>query len=1004
MSNQRNFQPLNEDGSGPWPNRYAQYPTAAMADCPTHKAVGSAFHGYVCPCDLSLDQPSPFSLDQQGNNSRHNQSFLTTHQAQGADSFAYTVPGDEISSIMGPENQQQAWHIPEKNVPFQGFHSQSGDGRSDICSTSPLVQPYVEPVPSISQQCRPHKKRKTKSVLRPVSSLTLGENEFSGATATDSRKPQGMDKGPSRAQTLDQAAITACEALFAKHGREIPPRKRIEELSKAFDVDLDSMLHWFHLQEDSGYQTNSMRAADLKIALRYRHFQPCHRKTRSGKQMSSKGLHLPCASRGCGIMSRNKGDWKRHEKQHWPPKIWICRCTNCIGRLGKEHVWVRGDKFRDHLRLLGKDLNKRELDSKAVSVDSHFSRECHSSTCRATYDDFDKRCNHIFDTHVVTRDRSEWREPEKTCACGINPSKYIGEDSCSDSNSETSSGDEDQSPQDPSPGDGAGSSQDHTYGSNRLHGGNDAQQPNFGSQSVWYSYNQQRLPTQSIQRVFRGRFLTPLAMAPEMPIDQSASSLKRVSSSRQLNGRHVIHSGYLGYGGSARVDELRFSDPSFTLARKTIQCPTPDEKRRAMREILVMSRLNHPHIVRFLAARMERRSVQIFMEPVADYSLSQLLFTPLESCSIRGEASFWFSCLANALHYLHESGIRHLDIKPSNILIFNSHIYIADFGTSNFVDETKSISSESEAVTRRYAAPEIWRGERGRASDIFALGCVYLELLVALLRRSSHWFNLFDCDDSRRKNHVSTYSGSLSLVAEQIAELRRFASSSGNVAFFNLALDCCYAAINSDPKERPTAADLARLLAPQSCYHSPVQAQLTPIGHSATSTIHPSDTLDGAHVPAPTNTSDDGTESSCSFQSKPSLAMFGLSGVAGNEKSTPTEGWTSAPDSLCSITSSLEDPQKVFPKEYNLLPSEAEAIFGRIVESDLDSQFYVLQCRITSSPEYQRMLSTTAYKAPILQVAPNLTQIAGSKSTLHFWLEDFSSSYEGFLGTGCSER
>ncbi|KAH7070330.1 kinase-like domain-containing protein [Paraphoma chrysanthemicola] len=80
---------------------------------------------------------------------------------------------------------------------------------------------------------------------------------------------------------------------------------------------------------------------------------------------------------------------------------------------------------------------------------------------------------------------------------------------------------------------------------------------------------------------------------------------------------------------------------------------------------------------------------------------------------------------------MHEKEIRHRDVKPRNILVSDGNVYFADFGYA--MDTGVDRGSQSEVV-RRYTAPEIIRNEpRGTSSDVYSLGCVFVEMLSALM-------------------------------------------------------------------------------------------------------------------------------------------------------------------------------------------------------------------------------------------------------------------------------
>lgn len=97
----------------------------------------------------------------------------------------------------------------------------------------------------------------------------------------------------------------------------------------------------------------------------------------------------------------------------------------------------------------------------------------------------------------------------------------------------------------------------------------------------------------------------------------------------------------------------------------------------------------------------------------------------------------WPVCLVRALDFLHEMRVKHRDIKPSNILIKNGQVFLTDFGLSKVVsmNDTTGTTGSIGTHTRMYNAPEVFTSQhrRGRAVDVFSLGCVFLELCTALL-------------------------------------------------------------------------------------------------------------------------------------------------------------------------------------------------------------------------------------------------------------------------------
>lgn len=93
-------------------------------------------------------------------------------------------------------------------------------------------------------------------------------------------------------------------------------------------------------------------------------------------------------------------------------------------------------------------------------------------------------------------------------------------------------------------------------------------------------------------------------------------------------------------------------------------------------------------------------------------------------------------CLADALAWLHGTArVRHRDLKPAQILLSSGdQLWLADFGLSTMVPAAdNTATSGTETMTRKYEAPERALGQRpGRAEDVFALGCIYLEIAYTI--------------------------------------------------------------------------------------------------------------------------------------------------------------------------------------------------------------------------------------------------------------------------------
>jgi serine/threonine protein kinase len=154
------------------------------------------------------------------------------------------------------------------------------------------------------------------------------------------------------------------------------------------------------------------------------------------------------------------------------------------------------------------------------------------------------------------------------------------------------------------------------------------------------------------------------------------------------------------------------------------------DKRKFGKEAKMLARARHNHVMQLIITYFYGNRFVIVMDR-ADGNLQDYLKKP-ES---RDKVPQWFGCLISVMAYIHRIGIRHRDIKPTNILIKDEKVLLADFGIFEMglgkTTKTTKIGRESSR-TREYYAPEVEEGStRGRSADIFSLGVVFLEMLLA---------------------------------------------------------------------------------------------------------------------------------------------------------------------------------------------------------------------------------------------------------------------------------
>lgn len=121
------------------------------------------------------------------------------------------------------------------------------------------------------------------------------------------------------------------------------------------------------------------------------------------------------------------------------------------------------------------------------------------------------------------------------------------------------------------------------------------------------------------------------------------------------------------------------------------------------------------------------------MLPVAECSLKDFMSHAEGNEGLRTNLKSFFVCLANALHYLHSSKIRHRDVKPENVLVKDQNVYLTDFGISlDWEHLSRSTTTEESGRTLMYCAPEVADQfqKRNSSTDIWSLGAVFMEIYI----------------------------------------------------------------------------------------------------------------------------------------------------------------------------------------------------------------------------------------------------------------------------------
>lgn len=225
---------------------------------------------------------------------------------------------------------------------------------------------------------------------------------------------------------------------------------------------------------------------------------------------------------------------------------------------------------------------------------------------------------------------------------------------------------------------------------------------------------------------FTTRRLSPSRKSPKRlaVVFQFPSSLSRAKYENYVLQRMI------GAGASGKVYRavcqsdgksyaLKFLRKSFATDRAAIK--------RFLEETSLVAGLHHPNIMPILGAGRTPWGGYFFVMPLADSDLQEHVAsrTPIK------KAIAWIKQAAAAIEHIHDRGLVHCDLKPSNLLLSRGIVRVSDFGLAGRAEALKR--GLRLAGTPAFMAPEQVSRQFGHISvrtDVYGLGATLYALLT----------------------------------------------------------------------------------------------------------------------------------------------------------------------------------------------------------------------------------------------------------------------------------
>jgi serine/threonine protein kinase len=195
-----------------------------------------------------------------------------------------------------------------------------------------------------------------------------------------------------------------------------------------------------------------------------------------------------------------------------------------------------------------------------------------------------------------------------------------------------------------------------------------------------------------------------------------------------LSGRYLIEE-RIAAGGMAAVWRATDTELDRPVAVKVLSDTLADDENyveRFRREAKIAAALQHPNLVRVFDFDADGERPYLVMEYISGPTLADRI---ADGSAAKLNPERLASELLGPLAHIHEAGVVHRDVKPSNVLLDDGdRARLTDFGIAQPDDATRLTQTGHVIGTARYMAPEVLEGRAAtERSDLYSCGVVLRE-------------------------------------------------------------------------------------------------------------------------------------------------------------------------------------------------------------------------------------------------------------------------------------